>query len=84
MIEYDFTSIDPNDLYRRKGEPFVYDDYFPSGKLLNPWMNSINEPDFQFLYIDDKPISEIVYYIVEQDYYWAMGDNRDDSLDSRF
>ena len=24
------------------------------------------------------------FYVVEQDYYWAMGDNRDDSLDSRY
>ena len=24
------------------------------------------------------------YYEVKKDYYWAMGDNRDDSLDSRY
>ena len=83
-IEYEFTTIDPNDLYRRKGEPFVYDDYFPSGKLLNPWMSSINELDFQFLQIDGIPVSEMKTYTVKQDYYWAMGDNRDNSLDSRF
>lgn len=84
FAEYNFTTIDPNDLYRRKGKSFVYNDYFPSGKLLNPWMTSINDPDFRFLHIDGISISEIDYYIVEQDYYWAMGDNRDDSLDSRF
>lgn len=84
VVEYEFTNIDPNDLYRRKGQPFVYEDYFPQGSLLNPWMTSINDSDFQFLYIDGKSISEIDYYVVEQDYYWAMGDNRDDSLDSRF
>jgi len=83
-VEYEFTTIDPNDLYRRKGETFVYEDYFPQGNLLNPWMTSINDPDFMYLHIDGKPISEMDYYIVEQDYYWAMGDNRDDSLDSRF
>lgn len=84
FVEYDFSTTDPNDLYRRKGEGYVYEDYFPQGKLLNPWMTSINESDFQFLHIDDMPITEMEYYIVEQDYYWAMGDNRDDSLDSRF
>jgi signal peptidase I len=36
------------------------------------------------LLIDGQPISNLDYYTVEQDYYWAMGDNRDDSLDSRF
>ena len=30
------------------------------------------------------PINEIQEYYVEQDYYFAVGDNRDDSLDSRF
>ena len=29
-------------------------------------------------------IDEIQEYYVEQDYYFAVGDNRDDSLDSRF
>jgi signal peptidase I len=84
VVEYEFTTIDPDNLFRRKGEHFVYDDYFPSGKLLNPWMNSINKSDFRFLHIDGKPISEMDYYVVEQNYYWAMGDNRDDSLDSRY
>jgi len=82
--EYDFTTIDPNDLYRRKGNRNVYDEYFPSGNLLNPWMSSIDGSHFQFLEIDGKPISEIDYYVVEQDYYWALGDNRDNSLDSRY
>ncbi len=31
--------------------------------------------------IDDQPVS---YYVVEQDYYFMMGDNRDQSFDSRF
>ena len=83
-VEYSFTNIDPNDLYRRKGKPFVYDDYYPQGNLLNPWMGSINADDFRFLHIDGVAITDMEYYIVEQDYYWAMGDNRDDSLDSRF
>ncbi|MFB0517180.1 MAG: signal peptidase I [Candidatus Neomarinimicrobiota bacterium] len=31
--------------------------------------------------IDDEPVT---YYVVEQDYYFMMGDNRDQSFDSRF
>ena len=30
------------------------------------------------------PINKIDSYEIKQDYYWALGDNRDDSLDSRF
>jgi len=33
------------------------------------------------IYIDGR---ETAYYVVERDYVFAMGDNRDDSLDSRF
>ncbi len=33
------------------------------------------------LILDGEPIS---YYVVEQDYYFMMGDNRDKSFDSRF
>ena len=34
--------------------------------------------------IDGKPADQLNEYVVTQDYYWAMGDNRDDSLDSRY
>jgi signal peptidase I len=34
--------------------------------------------------LDGNPIGDLDYYTVEEDYYWAMGDNRDDSLDSRY
>lgn len=33
------------------------------------------------VYIDEKPVD---FYIVERDYCFALGDNRDDSIDSRF
>ena len=34
--------------------------------------------------IDGKPADQLNEYVVTQNYYWAMGDNRDDSLDSRY
>lgn len=83
-VKYDLTIIDPNDLFRRKESPEVYEKYFPTGKLLNPWSNAITPESWQYLQLNGVPINEIKEYTVEQDYYWAMGDNRDDSLDSRF
>ena len=81
---FSFTLIDPNDVSRRKGTQSIFSEYFPQGNYINPWSWSINESDFQFLHIDGISIEEWKEYIVEQDYFWAMGDNRDDSLDSRF
>lgn len=78
---YNFTMVSPNELYRRKGDSYVFNDYFPKGNLLTPWSSHLPSGT---LYIDDLPIHEMEEYIVEQDYFWAMGDNRDDSLDSRY
>ena len=83
-VNYKFTLQDPNELFRRKGKQAVYDDYFPKGNLLTPWSKAIKDEHFQFLLIDGKPLSEWTEYTVTQNYYWAMGDNRDDSLDSRY
>jgi signal peptidase I len=83
-VNYEFTLQDPNELYRRKGKTEVYDDYFPKGEYLNPWSKAIKDDHFQFLIIDGKPISEWSQYEITQNYFWAMGDNRDDSLDSRY
>ena len=49
----------------------------PNGDLLTPW-------SIQYLLIDGKPISEWKEYTLTQNYYWAMGDNRDNSSDSRY
>ena len=62
----------------------VYENYFPKGSLLTPWSKAIKDEDFQFLVIDGIPASEWTEYKVSQNYYWAMGDNRDNSLDSRY
>ena len=76
-----FTMTDPADIYRRKGSYDVFDNYYPNGNLLNPW--SRNMPRGELLF-DGQPIMDLQEYEVEQNYYWAMGDNRDNSLDSRF
>ena len=83
-VEYEFTLQDPNELFRRKGKENVYENYFPKGPLLTPWSKAIKDEDFQFLVIDGIPASEWTEYKVSQNYYWAMGDNRDNSLDSRY
>ena len=83
-VEYEFTLQDPNELFRRKGKEDVYENYFPKGPLLTPWSKAIKDEDFQFLVIGGIPASEWTEYKVSQNYYWAMGDNRDNSLDSRY
>ena len=84
-VSYQFTLQDPNEVFRRKGKESVYKEYFPhGGNLLTPWSRSIQDDHFKFLMIDGKPASQLTEYVVTQDYYWAMGDNRDDSLDSRY
>ena len=78
---YTFTMTSPDELYRRKGSLEVYKPYFPEGDLLVPWSDNIPKGN---LLVDGKSISGMDFYTVERDYYWAMGDNRDDSLDSRY
>ena len=78
---YTFTMTSPEELYRRKGSLEVFKAYFPEGDLLVPWSDNIPKGN---LLVDGKSISGMDFYTVERDYYWAMGDNRDDSLDSRY
>ena len=78
---YTFTMTSPDELYRRKGSLEVFEPYFPEGALLVPWSDNIPKGN---LLVDGKSISGMDFYTVERDYYWAMGDNRDDSLDSRY
>ena len=78
---YTFTMTSPDELYRRKGSLEVFKPYFPEGALLVPWSDNIPKGN---LLVDGKSISGMDFYTVERDYYWAMGDNRDDSLDSRY
>ena len=78
---YTFTMTSPDELYRRKGSLEVFKPYFPEGDLLVPWSDNIPKGN---LLVNGKSISGMDFYTVERDYYWAMGDNRDDSLDSRY
>lgn len=78
---YQFTMTSPDELYRRKGEMSVYRPYYPEGDLLVPWSDNIPKGT---LLMDGKPLGNLTHYTVEDDYFWAMGDNRDNSLDSRY
>ena len=94
--EYPYTMNDPNELFRRKSMFWFFkrsnpnkifsniaSEYYPRGNLLVPWQIN-NRPKPDNLLINNQPISEMEYYEVQKDYFWAMGDNRDDSLDSRY
>ena len=94
--EYPYTMNDPNELFRRKSMFWFFkrsnpnkifsniaSEYYPRGNLLVPWQIN-NRPKPDNLLINNQPISEIEHYEVQKDYFWAMGDNRDDSLDSRY
>ena len=83
-IIYDFTLQDPNDIFRRKGSKDIFDKYFPKGQLITPWSKALKDEHYKYLEIDGLPISDWETYTINQNYYWAMGDNRDDSLDSRY
>ena len=94
--EYPYTMNDPNELFRRKSMFWFFkrsnpnkifsniaSEYYPRGNLLVPWQIN-NRPKPDNLLINNQPISQMEYYEVQKDYFWAMGDNRDDSLDSRY
>tara|TARA_Y100001970_G_scaffold204345_1_gene248793 strand:- start:2543 stop:3514 length:972 start_codon:yes stop_codon:yes gene_type:complete len=83
-VSYTFTLQDPHDISRRKGDNNIYEKYFPSGNLITPWSRHINDEHFKYLMINGEPASEMNEYQTTQNFYWAMGDNRDDSLDSRY
>lgn len=55
------------------------------GDLLNSWLLSeFIQIDPIYIKVDLQPVLEMDHYVVKQNYYWMMGDNRDDSADSRY
>lgn len=55
------------------------------GDLLNSWLlNEFIQIDPKYIKVDGQPALEMDHYVVKQNYYWMMGDNRDDSADSRY
>ena len=88
-VRYEFTMFDPVDVMRRKKRTpqlEIINEYYPHGQLLTPWADqlSYNSNQVRALHIDGVPIFSSSAYTVEQDYFWMMGDNRDDSADSRY
>ena len=81
-----FTNEDPFDLYRRTGDRKVFNEFVPqpNASLINPWMSVMKKDYLKYLTINDTPIDEYSNYTLKQDYFWMMGDNRDNSEDSRF
>jgi signal peptidase I len=81
---YEFTMLDPNELLRRKKSDDVLPYFYPRGDLITPWMRKISFNDRHRIYVDGTLLRNLAEYKVKQDYYWMMGDNRDNSFDSRF
>ena len=81
-----FTNEDPYDLYRRTGDRAVFDNFIPqpSASQINPWMSLMKKEYLKYLKVNDLSIDDIDTYTLKQNYYWMMGDNRDNSEDSRF
>ena len=86
-VTYNFTIQDPQQIYRRKGSRDHFKKYHLNGEggnLINPWNIKLTKKDKDLIYINGRKVSEYVEYELRQNYYWVMGDNRDDSLDSRY
>ncbi len=86
-IFYRFTMFEPQDVIRRKKRTSpqkIMSNYYPEGELVTPWSVKYNQPVIAAIHLDGQPIDNITSYTVEQNYFWMMGDNRDDSADSRY
>ena len=74
--------------YRPNKLEKLFDKYYSpnttKGQLLNVWNFRFTNDAIDYLWINGKEINQIRNYKVRQNYYWMMGDNRDDSADSRY
>ena len=80
-------AIPPPRKISRMSRNYYHQDYSPGGRLMNVWtfpFEEFGENVINHLRFDGQPIESLNSYTVEQDYYWMMGDNRDDSADSRY
>jgi len=84
--KFNFTNKSPRDIFRRTGDRSVFKDYVPSegATLINPWSPMFKKEYIKHLYINGESIKDVDSYKVKQDYFWMMGDNRDNSEDSRY
>ena len=84
--KFNFTNDSPRDIFRRTGDRSIFKNYVPTegATLINPWSSMFKKEYIKYLYINGKPITEVDSYTVKQDYFWMMGDNRDNSEDSRY
>ena len=84
--KFTFTNQSPRDVFRRKGDRSVFKDYVPTegATFINPWSPMFRKEYIKHLYVNDDSIMDIDSYEVKQDYFWMMGDNRDNSEDSRY
>ncbi|MDA7641684.1 signal peptidase I [Candidatus Marinimicrobia bacterium] len=84
--KFTFTNQSPRDVFRRTGDRSVFKDYVPTegATFINPWSPMFRKEYIKHLYVNDESIMDIDSYEVKQDYFWMMGDNRDNSEDSRY
>ena len=84
--KFTFTNQSPRDVFRRTGDRSVFKDYVPTegATFINPWSPMFRKEYIKHLYVNDDSIMDIDSYEVKQDYFWMMGDNRDNSEDSRY